>query len=96
MATPKSKKGASAPPADEFRKPTRFEEWKGEVVSTRDEKTDKVTRTFKKFERIRENIVISQEEADALNEGVLHGGNTHCSMYFPAPEQAEKDEKPEE
>lgn len=96
MATPKAKKGAGAPPPDDFRKPTVFEEWKGEVIVTRNEETGKVTKTFEKNKVVRTNVVISQEEADALNEGVLHGGNTHCSMYFPAPEQAEKAEKPEE
>ena len=39
--------------------------------------------TYEKLKVSRKAVKITQEEAEALNAGVLHGGNTYTKMYFP-------------
>lgn len=47
----------------------------------------KITQTesgpkFEKLKMARAEVKISDEEAETLNHGVLHGGSTHAVMYF--------------
>lgn len=37
-----------------------------------------------KLKLVKSGILITEEQADILNEGVLHGGNTIAEMYYPA------------
>lgn len=39
---------------------------------------------YEKMKKLRSNVGISQEQANILNEGVLHGSNAHGSIYLPA------------
>lgn len=52
--------------------PVTFEEWRVEI---RNKKATKLS-------MLRPRVVISEEEADVLNRGVIDGGNTYAAMYF--------------
>ena len=53
-----------------------FERWKCQVEHTDGKK--KLT----KLTLLKKGIRITEEQAETLNEGVLHGGNTYVEAYF--------------
>ena len=59
-----------------------FEEHRVEIKISKDENSDKITRSAEKLKLTRPCVKITKEEADILNEGVLNGPNTFGFMYF--------------
>lgn len=51
-----------------------YQEWRVELLNGRAEK----------LKVVRKRVLITDEQAEVLNNGVLEGGNTYGSMYFKA------------
>lgn len=49
-----------------------YQEWRVEI---KDKKAEKL-------KIVRPRVLITDQQADTLNHGVLNGGNTYASMYF--------------
>jgi hypothetical protein len=56
-----------------------YQEWNCRVLTGEDG-----SKSAKKVELLREVVKITDVEADTLNHGRLHGGNSYAVMYFKA------------
>lgn len=68
---------ADSPVAEKEKQPQKaenpgFEEW---YCQLKDGKAEKL-------KLVRKRVLISEEQANILNEGRIHGGNAHANLYF--------------
>lgn len=62
--------------------PSNFQEWQVQInLRNVDGKTEY---DYEKLKLLRPVVKITQDTADVLNHGVLHGGNRYGKMYFKA------------
>lgn len=57
-----------------------FEEWQCQINTIL--KNGEAVKEYEKLKKTRSPIVISDEEAEILNDGVLNGNNNYGKMYF--------------
>lgn len=55
---------------------THYQEWEVKVTRTKDGPV------AEKMKVLRPVVKITEEQAETLNHGRLHGGNTYTQMYF--------------
>lgn len=53
-----------------------YEEWDVQITNTKEGPK------YEKLKIKRKRVLISEEQAEILNEGVLHGNNNYAVMYF--------------
>lgn len=65
-------KMAKQNPVDSFGSKKHYQEWDVKIS----------TGNYDKLKIVRPVVKITEDQAETLNEGVLHGGNTYAKMYF--------------
>lgn len=81
---PETNYGAKQTPNVVAKSSNAFDEWMGQVKISQDE-SGGVSRSFERLKVVRKGVKITEEEAEVLNRGVLHGpDNKIVKMYFPS------------
>lgn len=89
MSKAKSKAATDAAETNESNLPQPKEGQRESTSPVYERWNCKITRTkegpqFKKLERTAARILISDAQAELLNEGLLNGENAYAELYFPA------------
>lgn len=80
---PETNYGAKQTPPVGAKASGAFDEWMGQVKVYKDE-SGGISRSFEKLKVVRKGVKITDDEAETLNRGVLHGpDNKIVNMYLP-------------